>query len=386
MAKRVWRRLTPEVRREVIRLAALGWAQVDIARAVCRSHGSVQNVLRSVGGLVRSERLGQPAGRLSIDDRAQIHAGLQAAATFTAIAAVIGVSVSTVSREVNDHGGRDGYLPMVAHRDAVEARRRPKACKLSRERLRDRVVEDLEGLFSPEQISCRLRAEFPDDSEMWVSHETIYKTLYVQGRGELRRELTACLRTGRAMRRVRVPGGRENTRIKNMVMISERPAEVLDRAVPGDWEGDLIIGKDKSSAIGTLVERRSRFVLLLHLPGRRDALSVREEMTRVMMTLPAELRRSITWDQGIEMAQHATFTITTGIPVYFCDPHSPWQRGSNENTNGLLRQFFRKGTDLSVHTRADLDRVQFLMNRRPRKTLNWKTPAEHLNDYLALTA
>ena len=385
MAKRVWRRLTPEVRREVLRLAALGWLQADIARAVCRSHGSVQNVMRSVGGVLRAELWCEIGGRLSFDDRVEIYVGAQANETFTAIASRLEVAISTVSREVARNGGRVRYRPMAAHRAAFERRRRPKPCKLSHGPLRARVTADLEAFMSPEQITGRLRAEFGDDPEMNVSHETIYKTLYVQGRGELQRELAACLRTGRAMRRARTRVQRDDGRIKDMVMISERPAEAADRAVPGHWEGDLIIGKDGRSAIGTLVERSSRFVLLLHLPGRHDALSVRAEMTRAMATLPAELARSITWDQGIEMTQHAKFTIETDIPVFFCDPRSPWQRGTNENTNGLLRQFFPKGTDLSIHTRADLDRVQMLMNRRPRKTLGFRTPAEHLNDYLALT-
>jgi IS30 family transposase len=377
--------LTPEVRREVMRLAALGWLQADIAREVRRSRGSVQNVLRSVGGVLRAEQWCEIRGRLSFDDRVEIYVGLQAGATFTVIAAGLGVAISTVSREVARNGGRVRYRPMAAHRAAFERRRRPKVCKLAHGPLRARVVADLEALLSPEQIVGRLRVDFGDDPEMNVSHETIYKTLYVQGKGELRRELAACLRTGRAMRRARARVQRDDTRIKDMVMISERPAEAADRAVPGHWEGDLIIGKDGASAIGTLVERSSRFLLLLHLPGRHDAVSVREEMTRAMATLPVELARSITWDQGIEMAQHAAFTIETNIPVFFCDPRSPWQRGTNENTNGLLRQFFPKGTDLSVHTRADLDRVQMLMNRRPRKTLAFRTPAEQLNDYLALT-
>ena len=238
-------------------------------------------------------------------------------------------------------------------------------------------------LLSPEQIAGRLRVEFPDEPEMWVSHETIYKSLYVQGRGELRRELAACLRTGRAKRRHQ---GRINVgRISNMVMISDRPAEVTDRAVPGHWEGDLIIGKGSRSAIGTLVERSTRFVLLLHLPDRHDAISVRNEMIRAMGTLPAALRRSITWDQGVEMARHLEFTSATGIDVFFCDPHSPWQRGTNENTNGLLRQYFPKGTDLSVHDRAELDRVQDSLNSRPRKTLSYLTPAEQLAMLLAPT-
>ena len=219
---------------------------------------------------------------------------------------------------------------------------------------------------------------------MWVSHETIYQALYVQGRGELRRELARCLRTGRAGRR---PRGRGNTgRIKDMVMISERPAEAAGRAVPGHWEGDLIIGKGGRSAVGTLVERSTRYVLLLNLPHGRDAHLVEQAMRQAITGLPAELARTITWDQGKEMACHAGFTIATGIPVYFCDPHAPWQRGSNENTNGLLRQYLPKGTDLSIHSAQDLARVAASLNNRPRKTLGFMKPSEKLTELLAHTS
>ena len=226
-----------------------------------------------------------------------------------------------------------------------------------------------------------LRLEFADRPEMWVSHETIYKSLFVQGRGELRRELHRCLRTGRAQRKHQ---GRVERRgqIPNMVMISERPAEADDRAVPGHWEGDLIMGANNHSAIGTLVERSTRFVMLLHLPGDHGAEAVRDAMTAKIATLPEALRRSITWDQGVEMAQHAQFSIDTGVPVYFCDPHSPWQRGSNENTNGLLRQYFPKHISLRRFTAADLDAAADSLNGRPRQTLAWKTPAERLDELL----
>jgi len=228
-----------------------------------------------------------------------------------------------------------------------------------------------------------LEREFPGDPEMRVSHETICQSLFVQSRGALRKELTGCLRTGRAIRR---PGHRSadaRGKIPGMVMISERPAEAADRAVPGHWEGDLLVGKDGRSAIGTLVERTTRFVLLLHLPDGFAAELVRDAMTARITALPAALRRSLTWDQGREMVEHRRFTVDSGMPVYFCDPHSPWQRGTNENTNGLLRQFFPKGSDLSAHSAADLEYVEMLMNGRPRQTLSWKTPAEALTTLLA---
>jgi transposase, IS30 family len=229
-----------------------------------------------------------------------------------------------------------------------------------------------------------LRIEFPGDPMMRVSHETSCQALYVQGRGELRRELARCLRSGRARRRPRGRDGRSG-HIKDMVMISERPAGAGDRAVPGHWEGDLIIGKDCKSAAGTLVERATRYLLLLHLPDGRDARLAGQAMRQAITALPAGLARTITWDQGIEMAYHAQFTIATGIPVYFCDPHAPWQRGSNENTNGLLRQYLPKGTDLSVHSAADLAQIAASLNNRPRKTLGFMKPSERLAELLAHT-
>jgi IS30 family transposase len=248
----------------------------------------------------------------------------------------------------------------------------------------EKVTEWLEALWSPDEISQRLRREFPDDPTMRISHEAIYQSLYVQGRGELRRELTRCLRSGRAKRRTQ--GERlETGRIPNMVLISERPAEVADRAVPGHWEGDLIVGAGHRSAVGTLVERSTRFVLLLHLPDNHTAPAVAEAMRRAISTLPNELTKSVTWDQGREMARHTDFTIATGVPVFFCDPHSPWQRGSNENTNGLLRQYMPKGTDLSKLSAEDLLRIQRSLNGRPRKTLDYMMPSEKLAELVALT-
>jgi IS30 family transposase len=242
--------------------------------------------------------------------------------------------------------------------------------------------------WSPEQISHALPIEFPGQRERHLVHETIYQALYVQGRGELRRELTRALRTGRARRKPhrRPDDRRQGCIVDPTVMISQRPAEAEDRAIPGHWEGDLIMGEGNRSAIGTLVERSTRYVMLLHLPAEHTAEAVRDALTSTVLTLPAHLRRSLTWDQGKEMSQHQQFSITTGVPVYFCDPHSPWQRGSNENTNGLLRQYFPKSTDLTVHTPADLLAVAAELNGRPRKTLNWDTPAERLNMLLHTAA
>jgi len=338
-----------------------------------------------LGGVIRKEVWQPSPARLSLDDRVEIRLGLERAESYATIGQRLGRHRSTVCREVNANGGRADYRPMAAHRAAGERARRPKRTKLSiRPRLCQRVVADLERLWSPEQIARRLRAEFGTDPEMWVSHETIYKSIYVQGRGELRRELAACLRTGRATRRAHGRMERRG-RIPDMVTIAERPAEAEDREVPGHWEGDLIIGKAGKSAIGTLVERSTRFVMLLHLPGDRSAATVRSSLAAAVQTLPEALRRSLTWDQGIEMADHVRFSIDTGLDVYFCDPHSPWQRGSNENTNGLLRQYFPKGTDLSVHTPEALQAAADSLNGRPRQTLGWMTPSEKLAELVAPT-
>jgi transposase, IS30 family len=330
---------------------------------------------------------GELSGRyLSLAEREEIAVGLAAGLSMRRIAAGLGRPVSTVSREVARNGSGLGYRAVQAQAQAEFRAARPKTAKLAvNERLRGQVACWLEERWSPEQISVMLRAQFPHDPEMWVSHETIYQSIYVQGRGALRRELASCLRTGRALRKPRRKEGERRGRIKDMVLISQRPAEVEDRAVPGHWEGDLIIGS-RNSAIGTLVERSTRFVLLLHLPQGHGADAVAAAMTEAMGTLPAALRRSLTWDQGKEMAGHAQISMATDLAIYFCDPHSPWQRGSNENTNGLLRQYFPKGTNLAAHSRGDLDAVAAQLNARPRKTLGWKTPAQALDEALAAAA
>jgi len=377
--------LTVEQRQLALRLKASGLSLREIGPQVGCSHQGVALIVRHASRRpVRHDGWVPGPGRLPLADREEIILGLRAGESFTVIAARLGKAVSTVSREVAANGGRDQYRAWRAHARAREQARRPKTPKLACPQLAAQVATWLDQWWSPVQIARRLRIEYPGDPMMRVSHETIYQALYVQGRGELRRELARCLRTGRAKRRPRGRDGRSG-HIKDMVMISERPAEAEDRAVPGHWEGDLIIGKDCKSAVGTLVERTTRYVLLLHLPEGRDARLVEQAMRQVIGTLPAALARTITWDQGIEMSFHAQFTIATGIPVYFCDPHAPWQRGSNENTNGLLRQYLPKGTDLSVHSAADLARIAASLNDRPRKTLGFMKPSEKLAELLAHT-
>jgi IS30 family transposase len=378
--------LTVEQRQLARRLSASGLSLREIGRQVGCSHEIVRTVVRRESmRVVRSDPWQPGSGRLSLADREEISLCLHRGDSFTAIAAKLGKAVSTVSREVARNGGRDDYRSWRAHQRARQCARRPKTPKLSCRRLAAQVTRWLQDWWSPQEISHRLRMEFPDDPMMHVSHETIYQSLFVQGRGELRRELTRCLRTGRIKRRPR--RWSENMgQLRDMVMISERPAEADDRAVPGHWEGDLIIGKDCRSAVGTLVERTSRYVMLLHLPDGRDAETVGQALRQAITTLPSHLFRSITWDQGKEMGCHTGFTVATGIPIYFCEPHRPWQRGSNENTNGLLRQYMPKGTDLSVHTADDLDRFAHSLNNRPRKTLGYMKPSERLAELLALTA
>jgi IS30 family transposase len=343
---------------------------------------------KQAGG-VKSNGPRPGSGRcLSVGEREEIAVGLAAGDSQQEIAERLGRSPSTISREVRRNSrGRGSYRALAAQGHAQQRAARPKTAKLAGNgELRGLVAGRLKQKWSPEQVSTWLRREFPDRPEMQVSHETIYQSIYVQGRGALRKELASCLRTGRALRKPRRKEGERRGKIPGMVMISERPAEVADRAVPGHWEGDLIAGAGNKSAIGTLVERSTRFVMLLHLPGGHGADAVAAQMTEVMAGLPAALRRSLTWDQGPEMASHVQVAAATDLEVYFCDPHSPWQRGSNENTNGLLRQYFPKGTDLSVHDREDLDAVAAELNARPRRTLGWKTPAEALDEVLAAAA
>ena len=377
--------LTVEQRQLALRLHAEGLSLREIGPQVDCAFATVGRIAqRGSRRPVRGDGWVPGPGRLTLADREEITLGVHAGESFTVIAARLGKAVPAVSREVAANGGRGGYRAWRAHQRARAQVRRPKTPKLACPALAAQVTTWLAEWWSPQQISRRLRIEFPGDPMMWVSHETIYQALFVQGRGELRRELARCLRTGRAKRRSRGRDGRAGY-IKDMVMISERPAEADDRAVPGHWEGDLLIGKDCKSAVGTLVERTTRYVLLLHLPQGRDPHQVGQAMRQAITALPGELARTITWDQGIEMSFHAQFTIATGIPVYFCDPHAPWQRGSNENTNGLLRQYLPKGTDLAVHSAAGLARIAASLNGRPRKTLGYMTPSEKLAELLAHT-
>jgi IS30 family transposase len=325
---------------------------------------------------------------LTLTEREQIADLRAGGASIRAVAAALGRPPSTISRELARNADPDRpegcYRPYAAHRTAATRRARPKPAKLiTNQGLADYVQTGLHQRWSPEQICHALLVDHPDDREMRVCPETIYQALYLQARGNLRREVAAALRTGRTRRKPhRDPAARTPRFADPMIMISERPAEVEDRAVPGHWEGDLIIGADGASAIGTLVERATRYVLLVHLPNGRTAEAVRDQLVATMTTLPAHLRGSLTWDQGAEMAAHRSFTVATDMPVYFCDPASPWQRGSNENTNGLLRQYFPKGTDLSMHGPADLEHVAQQLNGRPRKTLDWETPAQRLRALL----
>jgi transposase, IS30 family len=370
---------------EIFDRYAAGESEYSIVMSFGQSQSAVKAAFKSTKG-VRPVWRRRADCQLSLEERETISRGIVAGDSLRTIASALRRSPSTVSREVRRNGGRENYRATTADRRADHVAGRPKAAKLARcARLRSVVQERLEEKWSPRQISKWLAQTFPDDGAMRVSHETIYQSLYVQGRGALRKELHQALRSGRAHRR---PQGRYPKgfgQIPNMVMISERPADVEDRAVPGHWEGDLIKGRNNGSCIGTLVERSTRYVLLLKLEHGR-AEEVREAMTRKILTLPEQLRRSITWDQGKEMSEHARFTVDTGVNVFFCDPHSPWQRGTNENTNGLLRQYFPKGTVLSVHSEEHLDAVARQLNGRPRETLGWDTPARRLAELVASTA
>jgi transposase, IS30 family len=343
---------------------------------------------RVAGGVAGNGAVAGTGRYLSLAEREEIAVGLAAGRSLREIARGLGRPVSTVSREVDRNRSAGGSYRAVAAQVRAEARaRRPKAAKLAvNAELRAWVGAKLAEDWSPEQVSARLAVEFPGRLEMRVSAETVYRSLYVQGRGGLRRELVRHLRTGRALRKPRRKTGERRGRIAGMVMIADRPAEAADRAVPGHWEGDTIAGQAGKSQIGTLVERTTRFTMLVPLPGGKSPAAFAGALTPVIAGLPDALRRSLTWDQGKEMLQHAQITVAADCAIYFCDPHSPWQRPSNENTNGLLRQYFPKGSDLSAHSPQRLRAVADLLNGRPRKVLGWKTPAEAMAEFLAAQA
>jgi IS30 family transposase len=361
--------------------AGLGPGEAVVAAGLGRQ---ARRWFAEAGG-VMANGPGPASGRyLSVAEREEIALGRAAGKGVRQIARELGRAASTVSRELGRNSSAAGsYRAMAAQFRAEQRARRPKAAKLAgNAELRCWVRGKLRRRWSPEQVSRRLKLEFPGRPEMRVSHETIYQSIYVQGRGALRRELAVSLRTGRALRRPRRGEGGRRGRIKDMVNISERPAEAADRAVPGHWEGDLLVGAAGKSAIGTLVERTTRFTMLVPLPAGRDAPAVADALTPVIASLPDAVRRSLTWDQGWEMRSHARIAVDADVEIFFCDPHSPWQRGSNENTNGLLRQYFPKGTALGGHSPADLAAVADELNGRPRKALGWKTPAEALAEIL----
>jgi transposase, IS30 family len=375
-------RLSELERWRIAELAAQGLTTRLIAKELGRGHGVVAKHLRVMRRPPPRESVRSPL-RLSLSEREEISRGLAGGESFRAIAQRLGRASSTIVREVAANGGRRRYRACMADRAAVRRMRRPKRSKLaSCARLRAAVEATLERRWSPQQIAGWLVAEFPNDPEMRVSHETIYLSLFVQSRGALRKELTRYLRSGHRTRRPKghtVMNGQGQ--LRGTLNIRERPAEANDRAVPGHWEGDLLMGKGMR-AIATLVERKTRFVMLIALPDGHAADVVADALAAKIVELPEQLRRSLTWDQGKEMAAHAKFSINSGVPVFFCDPRSPWQRGSNENTNGLLRQYFPKRTEISHYTQDELDAVAEELNGRPRQTLGWKTPSQALDEAL----
>jgi len=355
----------------------------SIARHFGRHHSAIQGVLARTGG-IRPPKRKRSRLALTLAEREDISRGLVAGHSVRSMAASLGRSPSTVSREINRNGGRQRYRANHADQAAWDRAQRPKSCKLVQNRASARIVASkLKRFWSPAQIAGWLKHTYPDDENFRVSHETIYRSLFIQARGALKKELLGHLRRTRGMRRSRHHTQKtpDHGRITDAVSISERPASVEDRAVPGHWEGDLIFGSNNSQ-IATLVERHTRYVMLAKVDGK-DTETVINALIKHAHKLPQELYKSLTWDRGKEMADHKRFTLATDINVYFCDPQNPWQRGSNENTNGLLRQYFPKGTDLSAHSQAKLNAVARQLNERPRKTLNFESPAERFSQCVA---
>ena len=381
-----WRRVLDERQKRFWELVTAGSSCSQACEAVGVDRRQGYRWRRDLGGRPPAAPRVVSARYLSLEERLQIADLHLAGASMRTIAARLRRAPSTISRELRRNGpvaGRARYAPYAAHKRAGLRARRPKPFKLEDARLALAVQDKLCRKWSPAQISAHLAGEHGDEAAMRVSHETIYQALFVQGRGQLRTELHRHLRTGRAWRRPHGFSSPTTAKISGMVSISERPAEATDRAVPGHWEGDLILGQHCRSAIATLVERQTRFCLLVHLPDGHGAQTVRDRLVAAITTLPEQLRRSLTWDQGTELAQHQAITLATDMAIYFCDPHSPWQRGSNENTNGLLRQYFPKGTDLSVHNAEHLESVAAELNGRPRQTLGFITPAEAMQRLLS---
>ena len=373
-----------EVTKDAIwKLRAQGLSDREVGRRLGLPRGSVSNHLARTGG-IRPRARRRPERCLSFEEREEVSRAIACGLSARAIARALGRSHTTIAREIDRCGGRRRYRAHAAEREAWRRSRRPRATKLELCPELRRVVEECLGEdHSPEQIAGWLRVRYPDNEAMQVSHETIYRALYVQARGALKRELTRHLRRGRSRRYARSQSskGQGQGKLTGMVMISERPPEVDDRAVPGHWEGDLLMG-GRTSAIATLVERQTRYCQLVALPGGSGAVEVCEALEQSITTLPAQLRRSLTWDQGSEMSEHRRFSVESGVEVYFCDPQSPWQRGSNENTNGLLRQYFPKGTSLAGIGQERLDEVAEKLNGRPRKTLGFATPADKLAELI----
>ena len=385
MSERKQSRLSPAQRTDVWSRWKAGESLHEIGRACGKPHSCIRCVLLPRGGIPPAARRRSRLA-LTLAEREDISRGIASGSSIREIASSLNRTASTVSREVTRHGGRSAYRANYADRKAWESALRPKRCLLAgNRRLRNMVASKLVLDWSPEQISGWLKTQYPDDESMRVSHETIYRSLFIQARGVLKKELLEHLRSRRCMRRSRhaTVSGQSRGQIVDALSIRERPAEAEDRAVPGHWEGDLLSGA-KNSYIATLVERHSRFTMLVKVPGK-DTEAVVQALSRQVRKLPANLRRSLTWDRGLEMARHKEFTVATKVKVYFCDPQSPWQRGTNENTNLLLRQYLPRGTDLSSISQAQLDQVALRLNQRPRKTLGFQTPASRLHVSVAST-